>query len=94
MKTIPSMASVEVSYTPVKNLTLTGRIRYPFYDSWKQTTSVSGTSLLERDDTERIINNANMVYINLVYNFAFGKNKSNVKFKIQNKDKDSGILSR
>lgn len=41
-----------------------------------------------------IINNANMVYINLLYNFAFGKNKSNVKFKIQNKDKDSGILSR
>ena len=35
-----------------------------------------------------------MVYINLVYNFAFGKNKSNVKFKIQNKDKDSGILCR
>ena len=94
MKTIPSMASVEVSYSPVKNLTLTGGIRYPFYDSWKQTTSVSGTSLLQRDETERIINNANMVYINLVYNFAFGKNKSNVKFKIQNKDKDSGILSR
>ena len=94
MKTIPSMASVEVSYSPIKNFTLTGGIRYPFYDSWKQTTSVSGTSLLQRTETERIINNANMVYINLVYNFAFGKNKPNLKLKMQNKDKDSGILNR
>ena len=94
MKTIPSMASVEVSYCPIKNLTLTGGIRYPFYDSWKQTISVSGTSLLQRTETERIINNANMVYINIVYNFTFGKNKPNLKLKMQNKDKDSGILNR
>lgn len=94
MKTIPSMASVEVSYCPIKNLTLTGGIRYPFYDSWKQTTSVSGTSLLQRTETERIINNANMVYINIVYNFTFGKNKPNLKLKMQNKDNDSGILNR
>ncbi|KAA5266575.1 TonB-dependent receptor [Bacteroides faecis] len=94
MKTIPSMASVELSYSPIKNFTLTGGIRYPFYDSWKQTTSVSGTSLLQRTETERIINNANMVYINIVYNFTFGKNKPNLKLKMQNKDKDSGILNR
>lgn len=43
---------------------------------------------------KRIINNANMIYINLVYNFAFGKNKSDVKLKMQNKDRDSGILNR
>ena len=35
-----------------------------------------------------------MVYINLVYNFSFGKSKSGVKLKMQNKDKDSGILNR
>ncbi len=94
IKTVPSMTSLEVSYKPVKDLTITGGLRYPFYDSWKQTTFVSGTSLLSRTETERIINNANMVYINLVYNFSFGKNKSGVKFKIQNEDKDSGILNR
>lgn len=94
MRNIPSMASLEVSYKPIKNLTLTGGIRYPFYDSWKQTSSVSGTSLLQRIETERIINNANMVYINLVYNFSFGKSKSDAKLKMQNKDKDSGILNR
>ena len=93
-KNIPSMASVELSYKPIKILTITGGIRYPFYDSWKQVTSVSGTPLLHRTETERIINNANMVYINLVYNFSFGKSKSGVKLKIQNKDKDSGILNR
>lgn len=93
-RNIPSMASVEFSYKPIKNLTLTGGIRYPFYDSWKQVTSVSGTSLLRRTETERIINNANMVYVNLVYNFTFGQSESGVKLKMQNWDKDSGILNR
>lgn len=93
-RNIPSMASVELSYKPIKNLTLTGGIRYPFYDSWKQVTSVSGTSLLRRTETERIINNANMVYVNLVYNFSFGQSESGVKLKMQNRDKDSGILNR
>lgn len=93
-RNIPSMASVEFSYKPIKNLTLTGGIRYPFYDSWKQVTSVSGTSLLRRTETERIVNNANMVYVNLVYNFSFGQSESGVKLKMQNRDKDSGILNR
>ena len=77
-----------------KSQTITVGIRYPFYDSWKQVTSVSGTPLLQRTETERIINNANMVYINLVYNFSFGKSKSGVELKMQNKDKDSRILNR
>lgn len=94
MKNVPSMASVELSYIPVKSLSMTGGIRYPFYDSWKQTTSVSGTSLLHRTETERIVNNANMVYFSLVYNFSFGKKRSDVKLKMQNRDKDSGILDR
>lgn len=93
-RNIPSMASVEFSYKPIKNLTLTGGIRYPFYDSWKQVSSVSGTSLLRRTETERIVNNANMVYVNLVYNFSFGQSESGVKLKMQNRDKDSGILNR
>lgn len=94
MKNIPSMASVELSYKPIKSLTIVGGIRYPFYDSWKQTTSVSGTTLLSRSETERIVNNANMVYVNIVYNFSFGKNKSDIKLKMKNADKDSGILGR
>ncbi len=94
VKNIPSIVYLEVSYKPVKDLTVTGGLRCPFYDSWRQTTAVSGTSLLSRTETERTANNANMVYLNLVYNFSFGKNKSGVKFKIQNEDKDSGILNR
>lgn len=93
-KNIPSMASVELSYKPTKKLTVTGGIRYPFYNSWKQTTSVSGTKLLSRSETERIINNANMIYVNISYNFSFGKNKSDIKLKMKNTDKDSGILGR
>ena len=32
-----------------------------------------------------------MVYINLVYNFSFGKSKSGVKLKMQNKDKEAQL---
>lgn len=46
-----------------KSQTITVGIRYPFYDSWKQVTSVSETPFLQRTETERIINNVNMVYI-------------------------------
>lgn len=94
VKNIPSMASLEVSYRPIKNLTLTGGIRYPFYDSWKQVTSILGTNLLSRTEVDKIINNANMVYLNLVYNISFGNNKAGTKLKLQNRDNDSGILNR
>lgn len=93
-RSIPSMAYLELSYKPLKNLSITGGIRYPFYSSYKQVSSVSGTTLLHRTETENIINNANMVYINLVYNFSFGKEKQEMKRILQNKDGDSGILDR
>ena len=94
LKVSPSMAYAELSYRPLKNMTVTAGIRYPFYDAWKLTTETYGTNLITRVETERIINNANMVYLNLVYNFSFGKNKPNVKLKMSNEDKDTGILGR
>lgn len=94
MKNIPSMASIELSFKPIRNLTIIGGVRYPFYDSWKQVTSVSGTTLLFRSEIERIINNANMIYVNFSSNFSFGKNKSDIKLKMKNADTDSGILGR
>lgn len=94
VRSIPSMASVELSYKPIKNLSITGGIRYPFYDAWKQVSSVAGTSLLHRIEAERIMNNANMVYINLAYNISFGRNRQMEKLKIENADKDTGILNR
>lgn len=94
LKVSPSMAYAELSYRPLKNMTATAGIRYPFYDAWKLTTEAHGTDLISRVETERIINNANMVYLNFVYNFSFGKNKPNVKFKMSNEDKDAGILGR
>lgn len=94
LKVSPSMAYAELSYRPLKNMTVTAGIRYPFYDAWKLTTETYGTNLITRVETERIINNANMVYLNFVYNFSFGKNKPNVKFKMSNEDKDTGILGR
>lgn len=94
MRITPSIAYTELLYKPIKNMSVSAGIRYPFYDSWKLTSKTYGTSAISQKETERIINNANMVYISLVYNFSFGKNKTNVKRKINNEDKDSGILNR
>lgn len=94
LKVSPSMAYAELSFRPLKNMTVTAGIRYPFYDAWKLTTKTYGTNLISRVETERIINNANMVYLNFVYNFSFGKNKPNVMLKMSNEDKDTGILGR
>lgn len=35
-----------------------------------------------------------MVYFNLVYHFQFGQLPKGVRLKLQNEDKDSGILNR
>lgn len=35
-----------------------------------------------------------MVYINLAYNISFGRNRQMEKLKIENADKDTGILNR
>lgn len=88
------MAYAELSYIPMKAMTITAGIRYPFYDAWKLTSMTYGTELMSRIEAERIINNANMVYLNFVYNFSFGKNKPNAKIKMKNEDEDSGILNR
>ena len=94
LRIAPSMAYAELSYIPMKAMTITAGIRYPFYDAWKLTSMTYGTELMSRIEAERIINNANMVYLNFVYNFSFGKNKPNAKIKMKNEDEDSGILNR
>ena len=83
-----------MSYRPVPNLTLSACVRYPFYKSYRMTTEIVGSRLIKRTNEEHIDNLANMVYFNLVYNFAFGKKYGNAKHKMQNEDKDSGILER
>ena len=94
LTTRPSMAKVEVSYRPIQTMTVGIGIRYPFYDSWKQTQKTYGTEVLSTSTVERIKNNANMVYVNFVYNLPFGKPSKAPKQKITNTDKDSGIFNR
>lgn len=92
--TRPSMAKVEVSYRPIQTMTVGIGIRYPFYDSWKQTIKTFGTEIICTYSMERINNNANMVYVNFFYNLPFGKPSKSPKQKITNTDKDSGIFNR
>lgn len=88
------MAKVELSYRPMKNLTTTLAIRYPFYKAYETSSGTYGTDLIQRHETERIVNFANMIYLKLVYNFSFGKSQKEAKRKFNNEDKDTGILNR
>ena len=94
LTTRPSMAKVEISYRPIQTMTVGIGIRYPFYESWKQTQKTYGTKALSTSTVERIKNNANMVYVNFVYTLPFGKPSKSPKQKITNSDKDSGIFNR
>lgn len=94
LTTRPSMAKVEVSYRPIQTMTIGLGIRYPFYYSWKQTQKTYGTNVISSSNVERIKNNANMVYVNFIYNLPFGKPSKSPKQKITNTDNDSGILNR
>lgn len=94
LTTRPSMAKVEVSYRPISTMTVGLGIRYPFYDSWKETKKTFGTDIISTATAERIKNNANMVYVNFIYNLPFGKPSKSPKQKITNTDKDSGIFNR
>ena len=94
LTTRPSMAKVEVSYRPIPTMTVGLGMRYPFYDSWKETKKTFGTNIISTATAERIKNNANMVYVNFIYNLPFGKPSKSPKQKITNTDKDSGIFNR
>lgn len=94
LTTSPSMAMLELSYRPLEEMVLTAGIRYPFYDAWETSSEVKASKFIRRLESERIKNNANMVYIGFVYNFSFGNMKSMTKKKVNNEDKDSGILNR
>ncbi len=89
-----SMARCELTYKPVKDLTVGVAIRYPFYKYWNGYQKVVGTTLLDRKETERIYNHSNMIYLTLVYNFSFGSKGIKADRKVKNEDTDSGVLGR
>lgn len=90
----PSMAKAEVSYRAMPAMTVGIGIRYPFYGAWKQTQKTFATDIISASNVERIKNNANMVYLTMVYNLPFGNPSKSPKQKISNTDKDSGIFNR
>lgn len=90
----PSVSTIELSYKPIQNLTTTLAVRYPFYDAWKKSSETHKSAVVKRYELERVTDMANLVYVRLVYNFSFGKKVRDIKQKIENKDKDTGILTR
>jgi len=94
LQTSPSAAGVELSYKPINNLTTTLAIRYPFYSAWNTYSETHPSALVHLYESEKIKNMGNMIYVGLVYNFSFGKVRNDIKQKINNEDKDSGVLNR
>lgn len=52
----------ELSYHPLEQLMISAVIRCPFYSAWKKTSEIYESDVINRFESERIINNANMVY--------------------------------
>jgi outer membrane receptor protein involved in Fe transport len=90
----PSVAAIELSYKPIDRLTATLAVRYPFYRSWTTYSETHPSALVHKYESESVKEMANMISVGLVYNFSFGKTISEVKRKVNNTDKDSGVLNR
>lgn len=89
-----SMMRCELTYRPVKDLTLGIAVRYPFYRYWEGRQEVVGTSVMTRKETEKVFNHSNMLYFTLIYNFSFGNKGVGADRKVHHEDTDSGILKR
>jgi hypothetical protein len=94
LKYSPSAAYIEASYKPISQMSLVFGWRYPFYKAWENSTKTHDTALVSRYTTERIKNNANMIYLQFVYNFSFGEPFKSSKKKMNYVDEDSGILKQ
>lgn len=90
----PSMAKAELSYSPMKNLTATLGLRYPFYSAYESSNETHHAALIQKIEKQRISDYANMVYIGFVYNFSFGKKYKTLQNVLQNKDTDTGTLTK
>jgi hypothetical protein len=90
----PSAAYIEMSYKPIPKMSLLFGWRYPFYKAWESSTKTHDTALISRYTIEKIKNNANMIYLQFVYNFSFGEPFKSSKKKMIYVDEDSGILKQ
>ncbi|MGI6718925.1 MAG: hypothetical protein ACOX4D_07330 [Bacteroidales bacterium] len=90
----PSVTNIELSYKPIKNMTIGVAIRYPFYKAWEKSSETHPSALVNIHETEKVKDMANIIYLRLVYNFSFGEKGSDIKQKLENKDKDSGVFVR
>ncbi|WP_321334084.1 outer membrane beta-barrel protein [uncultured Bacteroides sp.] len=94
MRTSPEASFFEVSYCPAKGLTTTLGWRYPFYKEYRESTETHSSSIVQQVSNTRIKDLSNLIYVNVVYNFTFGKSMKVAQKKLYNSDTDSGILEK
>jgi hypothetical protein len=76
------------------NLTLASGLYYPLEKSWHTTYESYNSPIIQTKYRTDIFDNGSMFYINLIYNFSFGRRFNTEAKKISNQDDDSGILKQ
>ena len=94
LKSKSAVAACEFTYRPIKNMSVSAAIRYPFFKGNVEKEMSIGSSVIKISETDVIKDYANMVYVNFIYNLNWGKDKSAIKQKLKNVDTDTGILNR
>jgi hypothetical protein len=94
LRKLPAAAYGEFQYRPAKGMTVGMGWRYPFFDVYKEGTETHPSALVHSVSTTSTKDYANMIYFRFSYNFSLGRNNQTSQKKINNKDTDSGILSR
>jgi hypothetical protein len=87
----PSASWVEVKWKK-QSYSLGLGWRYPLQQSWNAGYETHESSVMNREYTEHIYNNGNMIYVTFNYNFSFGREYEEQKKKLNNKDQEQGIL--
>jgi hypothetical protein len=94
LRKLPAAAYGEFQYRPAKGMTAAIGWRYPFFDAYEEGTETHPSALVHSVSTTSTKDYANMIYFRFSYNFSLGRNKQTSQKKINNRDTDSGILSR
>ncbi|MCD6112138.1 MAG: hypothetical protein J7J86_02600, partial [Bacteroidales bacterium] len=85
----PSESDISIHYK-LKHLTMGVGMYLPFAESYK-TTTIINESYIINNYTTQIYDNGRMLYLRLSYNFAFDK-QLNWNKKLSNEDNDTGVL--
>jgi hypothetical protein len=90
-----SIASIELSYRPVRNMTVLLGLRYPLPEMFKYgvTSGIYGSDFIRRHTFQNWEDATNTIYLQFIHTFSFGRQQAEARRRMNNEDTESGIFS-